>query len=1025
MPASPFLSAEKDSPLVSVIIPFLNGERYIAEAVDSVFQQTYRNWELLLVDDGSTDGSSAFARELANAHPGRVVYLEHVNHQNRGLSASRNLGIRHASGEFFAPLDCDDLWLPQKLERQIAVLLEHPEAAMVFGAPEYWRSWSGSGQETADFVPDLGVQGNTLFRPPELLCALYPLGSGSAPCPSDLMFRRRVLETAGFFQEEFRGIYGLYEDQAFLARVYANEPVFIRNETWTRYRLHADSCMASVTAGGGYSEVRGYFLQYLDRYLRRQGTTDVRVWTLLLKALRQYGRSIQIEGLRGADLRELKWQLRVAGNCQARLKLPAADPQSVRVEVATRGRDPWDIQLNQVDLKARAGEQYRITFRGRADRPAPAGVGFSRAHGDWGTLGLYRSIELSPDWQEYSFEFTGTTDDSNARIHFDLAATPSVIELSSIIMHRLSDGAPVEPDFIVHGIYPGERMVDSRMDRTDPTPGNAPRFSIVIPTYQRRSLVLHTVQSLEAQDHDFDFEVIVVVDGSTDGTAEALRASKTRFSLTVIEQPNQGASTARNAGAKAEGEILLFLDDDMEAHPRLLAEHDHSHHCGADVVSGHTPLHPKSPPGLLRTVIREWAEERARLMSQPGYELRFDDLLSGQISVKREAFAAVAGFDADFTEGGSYGHEDMDLGYRLLGSGAKAAFNPYALSYQTYVVTPKHHLRQIRQAGRASVAFARKHPEQAAAILSHHSRGRSTRPEIWRAVAALRPLTSPVTAAIRTAALRRAEKHPDDPQARKLFFEAFEMAYWQGVREGGGLPKLPAVRVLAYHAIRDLAGSPVMEPYGIPPAQFRGQMKLLKRLGFNFLDLDHFLRFQETGASVPPRSVLVTFDDAYQDFLDGAMPVLGELRIPAILFAVSGKLGGRNDWEKGSGKTTLPLLSASQLQQLAKRGIEIGCHSRTHPRLPEIAPSDLHSEIESALTDLVDVGLPRPRVMAYPYGESTPLVRRLARGAGLRAGFGVEYGCARHGLDVFQIPRIEILRAESGRKFLWKVLAAI
>src|SRR5215471_21165350 len=97
-------NVREPGPLVSIILIFLNGERFIRQAIDSVFCQTYQNWELLLCDDGSTDSSSQIACELAQLHPGRVRYLEHESHQNRGMSAARNLGIRHAQGEFIALL---------------------------------------------------------------------------------------------------------------------------------------------------------------------------------------------------------------------------------------------------------------------------------------------------------------------------------------------------------------------------------------------------------------------------------------------------------------------------------------------------------------------------------------------------------------------------------------------------------------------------------------------------------------------------------------------------------------------------------------------------------------------------------------------------------------------------------------------------------------------------------------------------------------------------------------------------------
>src|SRR5206468_2884667 len=81
------------APTVSVVVIFLNAERFLDEAIQSVMGQTYPHWELLLVDDGSTDGSSAIARGYTERQPNRVRYLEHPGHRNAGMSASRNLGL--------------------------------------------------------------------------------------------------------------------------------------------------------------------------------------------------------------------------------------------------------------------------------------------------------------------------------------------------------------------------------------------------------------------------------------------------------------------------------------------------------------------------------------------------------------------------------------------------------------------------------------------------------------------------------------------------------------------------------------------------------------------------------------------------------------------------------------------------------------------------------------------------------------------------------------------------------------------
>src|SRR4030095_6915955 len=108
--------------LVSVILIFLDAEPFIQEAIESVFAQTYDHWELLLVDDGSSDGSTAIARHYVEQCPENVRYFEHQGHQNRGMNASRNLGLRHARGKYIALLDADDVWLPVKLEQQVAIL---------------------------------------------------------------------------------------------------------------------------------------------------------------------------------------------------------------------------------------------------------------------------------------------------------------------------------------------------------------------------------------------------------------------------------------------------------------------------------------------------------------------------------------------------------------------------------------------------------------------------------------------------------------------------------------------------------------------------------------------------------------------------------------------------------------------------------------------------------------------------------------------------------------------------------------
>lgn len=268
------------NPLVSVIIIFLNMERFIAEAIDSVIKQSYGNWELLLVDDGSIDASTEIARRYVRRHTEKITYLEHDGHRNRGMSASRNLGVRRARGDYIGFLDADDAWFSHKLAEEVSILIANPEVGMVVGASEYWRSWTGHADDT-DYIVNVGAPNDTIVEHPKLLTLLYPLGRGAAPCPSSLLMRRNVFEAVGGFEEDFRG---MYEDQAFLAKAYLRTSTFVSSSCWDRYRLHPDSCVATAARAGSYHSIRQFFLRWLEGYLTEEGVVDAKIWQALRSA---------------------------------------------------------------------------------------------------------------------------------------------------------------------------------------------------------------------------------------------------------------------------------------------------------------------------------------------------------------------------------------------------------------------------------------------------------------------------------------------------------------------------------------------------------------------------------------------------------------------------------------------------------------------------------------------------------------------------------------------------------------------
>jgi len=110
--------------LVSIIIPSYNCERYVSEAIESALAQTYKNIEIIVVDDGSTDNTESAVKPYVN----RVQYIKK---SNGGPASARNIGIKHAKGEFLAFLDADDCWRPEKIEKQMSAMKRYPKVGMV------------------------------------------------------------------------------------------------------------------------------------------------------------------------------------------------------------------------------------------------------------------------------------------------------------------------------------------------------------------------------------------------------------------------------------------------------------------------------------------------------------------------------------------------------------------------------------------------------------------------------------------------------------------------------------------------------------------------------------------------------------------------------------------------------------------------------------------------------------------------------------------------------------------------------
>jgi glycosyltransferase involved in cell wall biosynthesis len=311
-----------------------------------------------------------------------------------------------------------------------------------------------------------------------------------------------------------------------------------------------------------------------------------------------------------------------------------------------------------------------------------------------------------------------------------------------------------------------------------------PFFSIVIPTFQRRETVCAAVTALAGLRYRGKFEVVVVVDGSTDGTAAALRGLSFPFPLHIVEQPNRGQASARNRGAsEASGEIILFLDDDMIAQPDLLEQHARSQEEGADAVTGEIWVDPGSPPGFVTDALAR-AAEWERKPPLTGF-----DVYSGHMSIAKTVFDEVGGFDESLLAEG-YGTEDLDFGLRLV-AGHDVRHNKAAVAWQTSLVGPREHMRRARKLAKADVRAIAKHPDIISRLLECRGAPRPGESSLTLKLSRL-PLLPEIAAAIATASAELAPRLGlgSNRALARIYFGARSMAYWSALRRAGGATRL-------------------------------------------------------------------------------------------------------------------------------------------------------------------------------------------------------------------------------------------
>jgi glycosyltransferase involved in cell wall biosynthesis len=219
----------EENPKVSVFMATFNHARFLRECLDSILNQTYQDFEIVIVNDGSTDGSHELLLDYQKRYSDKVFYYWHPGYVNKGVSASCNLAISKARGEYLAWIGSDDVWYPNKLESQIQLLQNHPQLGLVYSNAHFI-------DENGNQLP--GLAGLDITHDPN------PLGRMIQFCHVPTMtvvIRRDCLEDVGLFDETL-----IDGDWDLMIRIFARWEVGCVDEPLAKYRLHGKNISKGI-----------------------------------------------------------------------------------------------------------------------------------------------------------------------------------------------------------------------------------------------------------------------------------------------------------------------------------------------------------------------------------------------------------------------------------------------------------------------------------------------------------------------------------------------------------------------------------------------------------------------------------------------------------------------------------------------------------------------------------------------------------------------------------------------------------
>lgn len=528
-----------------------------------------------------------------------------------------------------------------------------------------------------------------------------------------------------------------------------------------------------------------------------------------------------------------------------------------------------------------------------------------------------------------------------------------------------------------------------------------------------------------------DFEVIVVCDGEDVETGALAESTWNEFPVRwIFHGENRGLATARNTGASAaQGDLLLFLDDDVEPDANVLRAHDEAHAVaphwpeafvfGRLVESRETPFQSKTDEFLQRARERELAEAMPDDGAPPyitaiGTEAERSAWFGLNCSIRRELFAKMGRFD-----GRMRSDEETEFGLRLYRAGVLPRYAPKAVvRHRGGKDQSAYYPRCWELSGELDVYRAQEKGERSAQVqqLCDFAGGRLVDQALAKA-----SWGSPE----KVLAVARAFEKLTNVTASRWSFAVWARLrrvaeYWQAVKSTGireqelcAIAGAPG-RILMFHSI-SRPDNPHEKSYYVSPDRFRRFLSWLEMMEYRHLGPAEWFEGER-----PDRKVLLTFDDAYDDLFSELMPGLRRKKLRPLVFVVVNCIGKTNSWDANQPVRKRSTLTLEQMREMQRAGATFGSHSLTHPLLTSLSDCELRREVSESKSKLEDLlGVP-VEWFAYPYGDVDRRVRAAVVEAGYKAAVSTHGGFNRW-QDPLALHRLEVSEEDWLMDFALKI----